>query len=139
MAGPFIFIGTHRLKDGTLETFQADSKVLAEVVESNEPRMIAFNVFANEEGTEVSVVQVHPDAESMMLHMQVVRQHITDAYANSLDATTSMVVYGPPSDEVLAMMGPSRLPWGARERQTAPSRRLHPFGRRRLSAANGGC
>lgn len=104
MAGPFIFIGTHRLRDGTLESFQADSKALAEVVESNEPRMIAFNVFANEEGTEVSVVQVHPDAESMMLHMQVVRQHITDAYANSLDATTSMVVYGPPSDEVLAMM-----------------------------------
>jgi hypothetical protein len=104
MAGPFIFIGTHRLKDGKFESFQADSKALAEVVESNEPRMISFNVFANEEGTEVSVVQVHPDAESMLLHMQVVHQHITDAYAGSLDATTSMLVYGPPSDEVLAMM-----------------------------------
>ena len=104
MAGPFIFIGTHMLKDGKLESFQADSKALAEVVESSEPRMIAFNVFANEEGTEVSVVQVHPDAESMMLHMQVVRQHISEAYADSLDATASMLVYGPPSDEVLGMM-----------------------------------
>ena len=104
MVGPFIFIGTHRLKDGAFESFQADSKALAEVVESNEPRMIAFNLFANAEGTEVSVVQVHPDAESMMLHMQVVHQHITDAYANSLEATTSMQVYGPPSHEVLAMM-----------------------------------
>ena len=40
----------------------------------------------------------------MMLHMQVVHQHFTDAYASSLDETTSMQVYGPPSDEVLAMM-----------------------------------
>ena len=39
MAGPFIFIGTHRLKDGKFESFQADSKALAAVVESNEPRM----------------------------------------------------------------------------------------------------
>ena len=31
--------------------------------------MIAFIVYANEDGSEVSVVQVHPDAESMMLHM----------------------------------------------------------------------
>ena len=104
MAGPFIFIGTHRLKDGKFDSFQADSKALAEVVASSEPRMIAFNVFANEEGTEVSVVQVHPDAESMMLHMQVVRQHITEAYADSLDATTSMLVYGPPTDEALRVM-----------------------------------
>ena len=34
----------------------------------------------------------------MMVHMQVVRQHITEAYAESLDATTSMMVYGPPND-----------------------------------------
>jgi len=104
MAGPFIFIGTHRLKDGAFESFLTNSEALAKIVESNEPRMIAFNLFANEEGTEVSVVQVHPDAESMMLHMQVVHQHITDAYANSLDKTTSMQVYGPPSDDVLAMV-----------------------------------
>lgn len=66
--------------------------------------MIAFNVFADEDGTEVSVVQVHPDAESMLRHMEVVRQHITAAYADSLETTRSMVVFGPPSDEVLGMM-----------------------------------
>jgi hypothetical protein len=104
MSGPFIFIGTHRLKEGKLESFARDCKALADVVEANEPRMIAFNVYASDDGTEVSVVQVHPDAASMLLHMQVVRQHITDAYADSLDETTSMMVYGPPSDEVLAIM-----------------------------------
>ena len=104
MAGPFIFIGTHRLKDGKFEDFKANMAALADVVEANEPRIIAFNAYANDDGTEVSVVQVHPDAESMMVHMQVVRQHITEAYAESLDATTSMMVYGTPSDEVLNVM-----------------------------------
>ena len=64
MAGPFIFIGTHKLKDGTFESFQADSQALAEVVESNEPGMIAQRI--RERGWhEVNVVQgLHPDAES---------------------------------------------------------------------------
>ena len=35
---------------------------------------------------------------------RLVRQHITEAYAGSLEATTGMAVFGPPSDEVLAMM-----------------------------------
>ena len=56
---------------------------LADVVEANEPRISAFNAYANDDGTEVSVVQVHPDAESMMAHMQVVRQHITEAQSRT--------------------------------------------------------
>ena len=104
MPGPFIFIGTHRLKEGKFEDFKANSAALVDVVESNEPRIIAFNIYANEERDEVSVVQVHPDAESMTLHMQVVRQHISDAYAESLDATTNMMVYGEPNDDVLAVV-----------------------------------
>ena len=64
-----------------MKTSRRTAPRFADVVESNEPRIIAFNIYANEEGDEVSVVQVHPDADSMMLHMQVVHEHITDAYA----------------------------------------------------------
>ena len=72
-AGPFIFNGTHKLKDSKFEDFKANMAALANVVEANEPRIIAFNAYANDDGTEVSVVQVHPHPESMMVHMQVVR------------------------------------------------------------------
>jgi hypothetical protein len=60
MAEPFIFIGTHSLKEGKFEDFKANCVALADVVEAEEPRMIAFNVYANENGTEVSVVQGSP-------------------------------------------------------------------------------
>lgn len=106
MSEPFIFIGTHRLKKGKFEAFRQLSGGLAEFVEANEPRMIAFNVYANEEGDEVSVVQVHPDAESMLLHMQLLHEHISSAYDedSALDVTTNIQVYGTPTDAVLAMI-----------------------------------
>ncbi len=67
--------------------------------------MIAFNEYANEEGTEVGIVQVHPDAESMELHMKVVADRAARAYAETLEVTTSIQVYGTPSDAVLEMLG----------------------------------
>src|SRR5262249_37885832 len=96
MSEPFIFIGTHRLKDGMLEAAKDMNEWLTELVDSNEPRMIAFNAYANEEGTEVSIVQVHPDADSMLFHMQLLSQHITGAYAEEgpLAETTSIQLFG---------------------------------------------
>jgi quinol monooxygenase YgiN len=104
MSEPFIFIGTHTLKDGKLEDFKKSCGGLVEVVEANEPRLIAFNLYVNEDGTEVTVVQVHPDADSMLFHMQVAREHISEAYQSTLEKTERMDVYGKPSDTVLEMI-----------------------------------
>ena len=49
--------------------------------------MLAFNGYANEEGKEVAVVQVHADTDSMELHMQVVARHIEHAYESLLEET----------------------------------------------------
>jgi hypothetical protein len=91
MSGPFIFIATNRLKAGAL-------------IEANEPRVLAFNEYVDDDGTEVAVVQVHPDADSMEFHMGVVREQAERAYAETLEATTSIQVYGMPSDAVLDML-----------------------------------
>jgi hypothetical protein len=45
---PFVFIGTHTLEPGMLEDFEANCGSLAKIVAAEEPRMIAFNVFADE-------------------------------------------------------------------------------------------
>ena len=104
MTGPFIFIGTHRLKEGKLSDFEAAWRDLVAVVEANEPQMIAFNAYASEDGTEVAVVQLHPDAASMELHMQVVREHITSAYEELLEETTSIQINGELSDAARGMI-----------------------------------
>ena len=85
MSGPFIFIGTHRIADGQLEAFKNDARALVQLVRDREPQLVSFNFFFNEDETEVSVVQVHPDADSMLTHMQVAQEHITEATGNTAE------------------------------------------------------
>jgi len=104
MAGPFIFIATNRLKAGRLEAERGRVPGLVDFIEANEPRLIAFNEYVNDEGSEVAVVQVHPDADSFEFHMGVVRERASRAYEETLDATTGIQVFGAPTESIFAML-----------------------------------
>lgn len=104
VSGPFIFIATNRLKPGKLDDERARVPGLVEFIEANEPQLLAFNEYADDEGTEVAVVQVHPDADSMAFHMEVVAERAATAYAETVEATTNIQVFGTPSNAVLDML-----------------------------------
>jgi hypothetical protein len=104
MSGPFIFIATNRLKPGRLDEERTRVPGLSDFIEANEPRLLAFNEYANDQGTEVEVVQVHSDTDSFEFHMGVVRERAERAYAETLEGTTSVQVYGTPSDTILEML-----------------------------------
>ena len=104
MPGPFIFIATNRLREGKLKAERDRAVDLASFIEANEPQLLAFNEYANEGGSEVGVVQIHPDAASMECHMEVVAERAARAYAETLEATTSIQVYGEPSDAVFEVL-----------------------------------
>jgi hypothetical protein len=104
MAGPFIFIATNRLKQGKLDDENKRVPDLVDFIRANEPQLIAFNEYANDEGTEVAVVQVHPDADSMVFHMELIAERAASAYADTIDATTSIQVFGTPSNNVAEML-----------------------------------
>jgi hypothetical protein len=101
MSPPFIFIATNRLKAGELDRERARVPGLVDFIEASEPRLIAFNEYVNETGDEVTVVQVHPDAASMEAHMEIVRERASQAYAETLDATVRIQVFGQPTDAIL--------------------------------------
>lgn len=65
---------------------------MAEFVEANEPRVIAFGAYLNDDGTEVTGVQIHLDADSMANHMQVAFEKIMefDQYLDIPKASRSM-------------------------------------------------
>ena len=102
MAGPFIFISQSRIKEGKLDDFKRGLREMTEFVEANEPRVIAFDAYLNDDSTEVTGVQIHPDADSMAFHMQVAFEKIME-FDQYLD-TQSVEVYGVPNDAVLGMM-----------------------------------
>lgn len=103
MAEPVIFIGTHQIAAGKLDEFKRDCQELVEIVERDEPQLLSFNVYFNEDESEVSVVQVHPDADSMLFHMQVAHEHITEAAEEQL-ITKDIQIFGPPNEAVLEMI-----------------------------------
>jgi hypothetical protein len=59
-------------------------------------------VFFNEDGTEMTVLQVHPDAASMEYHMKMAGPAFR-AVAEFI-AMRRMDVYGKPSEDLLAML-----------------------------------
>jgi hypothetical protein len=104
MSGPFIFIATNRLQSGMLEAEAARVPGLVDFVQTHEPRVIAFNEYVNEDGTEVAVVQVHPDSESMEFHMGIIAERAASAYAETVESTTSIQVFGTPSKAVVELL-----------------------------------
>jgi hypothetical protein len=104
LSGPFIFIATNRLKPGKLADERKRVPGLADFVEENEPRVIAFNEYANDDGTEVAVVQIHPDADSMAFHMEVVAERAAAAYSETVAETANIQVFGTPGDAVLEVL-----------------------------------
>jgi hypothetical protein len=126
MVEPFIFIATNRLKPGALEAERQRVPELSAFIEANEPRMLAFNEYVNEDATEVSVVQVHPDAASMEFHMGVVRERSERAYGQTLEATTGVQVFGTPSATILELL---RLQAGANVAVSVKPYRLGGFSR----------
>jgi quinol monooxygenase YgiN len=105
MAAPFIFIGTHKVKPGKLEEFEAwFANYIDTTVEPNEPRLLLFEAYTDPKANVVTVVQVHPDAESMVHHMEVITDHVTTAYANFLERESQYQIYGKPRAGVLELV-----------------------------------
>ena len=97
MTAPFIWVGTYAIKPGKLETARKQLAEVADLVEANEPRLIAFNFYLDDARTTASCVQVHPDATSMVFHMEVIAEHLETA-GEWLDKVVAGEVYGTPPD-----------------------------------------
>src|SRR5713101_7210849 len=101
MQSPFIFIATNRLKAGQLDRERKRVPSLVEFIAAREPRLIAFNEYVSDAGDEVTVVQVHPDPASMEAHTEIVRERAQAAYAETLEATVRIQVFGQPTGALL--------------------------------------
>jgi quinol monooxygenase YgiN len=105
MAAPFIFIGTHKVKPGKLEEFKAwFADYIETTIEPDEPRLLSFNAYVNPEASEVTVVQVHPDAESMVHHLSVISEHVARAYVDFLERESRLQIYGTPHAGVMDLI-----------------------------------
>jgi len=102
MSTPFIFIGTFKTKAGKREAFKEYfAKYCSEIVEPQEPRLHSFYGYAAPDSDLVTIVQVHPDADSMATHMKVGVEHFGTAYAEYLERESTMQIYGTLTPELV--------------------------------------
>ena len=102
MSGPFILMSTSSIIAGKLDEYRAFTSKMIEIIEVNEPRLRAFSTSLNEAGTKVTTVQVHPDADSMVFHLQTVREKMDTAFEHI--KLERVVICGEVNDQVLEML-----------------------------------
>jgi hypothetical protein len=57
MSEPFVFVSHSKIREGKFEEFRSYVREIARMVETQEPRVIGFHVYANEDG--IAVTGVH--------------------------------------------------------------------------------
>ncbi len=102
MSDSIIVIDSSEILEGKLEELKTALEELVEFVEANEADPIAYNVYFDEDGTRMTVLQIHPNSAAMEFHMRVagpVFRKFTEMVKLS-----RVDFYGRPSEAVLEQM-----------------------------------
>ena len=102
MSEPIVFVSKVRIKDRKLDSFKDAFPKVAEEIKTDKPGTVAFLAYANEDGTEATIVHIFPDGEAMALHLQGAGER-TKRSADFLEVV-HWEIYGDPGDEVMETM-----------------------------------
>lgn len=99
MSEPIIYVDQSEIRDGKLEELETAMNELVEFVESNEPQLIAYNVYFNRDRKRMTVVHVHSDPESLEFHMKVAGGKFP-RFADFI-RMVSIDIYGNPGEQLV--------------------------------------
>lgn len=66
-----MYLDRSRIRDGRVEELRAAITGLVAFIQEREPQLLYYGFHIDEEASRMTVVAVHPDAESLDLHMKV--------------------------------------------------------------------
>ncbi|GAA0584786.1 hypothetical protein ACFQH5_11435 [Halomonas salifodinae] len=99
MSLPLVYVDTSRVRDGKLEALEAAMTHLAAFVESHVPRLLSYGFFLDQTRTRMTVVAIHPDADSLRFHLDEAGAEFRK-FAELIELSR-IDVYGQVSDAVL--------------------------------------
>ncbi|MBT2515778.1 hypothetical protein [Arthrobacter sp. ISL-30] len=97
MYEPFVYLSTYVVRAGHLDEALEACREVARLVESREPRMLVFQFFADEQGQQITCLQVHAEGESMANHMSVISEHLARSGSWLESFSNAMALGQPPS------------------------------------------
>jgi len=100
--GPIVFISHNKVKEGKLDNFRQFYRKEVKLIEADKPCTLVHLAYVNEDGTEVTIVHLFPNAHAFDLHMQGTSERAKKAY--EFIESDRLEIYGRPSNDVLEMM-----------------------------------
>ena len=71
MSSPILVVDSSDIREGKLREVKAGVEHLVAFVEANEAEPLAYDIYFDEAGTQMTVVQIHPDSTSLERHLTV--------------------------------------------------------------------
>jgi quinol monooxygenase YgiN len=102
MNEPFIFISVHTVKEGRLDALRELTARFVDFIADNEPRTLGLHAYLDETGTQLTMVQIHADADAMDAHLEIAGDMIRQAF--ELVDNHSVRVYGNPGAGARALL-----------------------------------
>ena len=93
---PLIFVTTHTIKEGRLDDLAARNTEFVDFVARHEPDILGLHAYLSDDRTRLTIIQVHPNADSLEHHLRVAGDQIHQ----SLELVTNdrVDVYGTPGE-----------------------------------------
>jgi hypothetical protein len=100
---PIVYVDTWKIREGKLGEYKDAARELVHFVAENEPQLIAYNVYIDEESNHATVIQIHPDSASIEFHMKVAGPQF-GRFIELYETGGTIEVHGRPADHVLDRM-----------------------------------
>jgi hypothetical protein len=102
VSGSLVYVDVSEVKEGSLDRLEGAIEEIAGFIEANVPDVLAYNVFLSEDGTQMTVVHVHAEAESLERHLMTAGP----VFRKFSDLLTlkSIRAYGEPSERAVELL-----------------------------------
>jgi quinol monooxygenase YgiN len=102
MSAPIVYISHNRVKEGKLDAFAQFYREGVKQIEAARPGTLVHLAYVSEDGSQVTMIHLFPDAAAMDLHMQGAGDRAKGAY--EFLEPVRLEVYGTPSPGVVEMI-----------------------------------
>jgi hypothetical protein len=99
MPEPIVYIDVSDIREGKIDVLKAAVKELATFIETNNPHILSYRFFVDDDAGRMTVVAVHPNADALEFHMEVGDAKFRK-FADLVDLS-SITVYGDVGEAVL--------------------------------------
>lgn len=102
MAQPIVYVDTSAIRHGRSAELRRAMEHLAGFVQTHVPRLISYGFYVDDQESEMRVVAVHPDSDSLVFHLKVGGSEFRKFV--DLIELKKIEVYGPIGDNVLELL-----------------------------------